>query len=78
MANRKFSVKENMQGIFFVDATCIACDTCVGIAPDCFSLTPDCDHAYVSGQPKSELETTKCLEALRTCPVQAIGTEYDT
>jgi hypothetical protein len=33
MANPKLRVSENVTGDFFVDSTCIDCDTCRQIAP---------------------------------------------
>jgi len=73
MANIKEKFKDNVDGPFFVDQECIACDTCVGLAPKQFKLTVDCDHAYVSVQPKNQEEITACHKAMVACPVEAIG-----
>lgn len=65
---------DNSDGPFFVDSDCIACDTCHGIAPRHFKLTSDHDHAIVFCQPCHPEEIALCEEALRCCPVEAIGT----
>ena len=66
--------EENVNGKFFVDFSCIACDTCTGIAPDLFTLTKDHDHAYVKQQPRFDAEYEQANEAMYACPVDAIGT----
>ena len=73
MATQALSYSDNIPGPFFVDQTCIACDTCAGIAPGHFQLTQDCDHAIVMAQPTSKTEIALCQKALEKCPVQAIG-----
>ncbi|NDC83454.1 ferredoxin [bacterium] len=73
MASIEYRFSDNISGPFYVDSNCIACDTCVGIAPQCFRLTSDYDHAIVVGQPVSERDFNLCREALACCPVNAIG-----
>lgn len=73
MANPLLKYPENVEGTYFVDTECIACDTCVGLAQKFFSLTADNSHAYVHTQPKTPQEVGFCEEALIHCPVQAIG-----
>lgn len=73
MADPKFRYDDNSDGKFYVDQDCIACDTCVGIAPKHFKLTPNFSHAVVYHQPISETDTESCMEALDACPVHAIG-----
>ena len=40
MANPKKRVPQNVPGDFFVDSTCIDCDTCRQIAPRVFGEAP--------------------------------------
>lgn len=75
MANLELKASENVAGRFYVDATCITCDTCTGIAPVCFTLTPT--HAFVSQQPKNAQEEKQCHDAALSCPVNAIGDTHD-
>lgn len=73
MADPVFRLDENVAGSWYVDDTCIACDTCVGIAPRHFVLTPDDRHAYVWAQPVSTTDVAQCQQAMGACPVGAIG-----
>jgi glyoxylase-like metal-dependent hydrolase (beta-lactamase superfamily II)/ferredoxin len=62
----------NAGGDFYVDSTCIACDTCRRIAPLTFGGGED-DVAFVARQPAGR-EAERALMALVACPVAAIGT----
>jgi len=60
MANPKFKLTENVSGAFFVDSTCIDCDTCRQLAPAVFR-----DHGGQSSvyrQPATEEETIRAPE----------------
>lgn len=72
MANLQQRLAENVPGDFFVDATCIDCDTCSQLAPTVFQ-----DHGEqcsVYHQPEDEAETRLALMALVACPTGSIGT----
>jgi glyoxylase-like metal-dependent hydrolase (beta-lactamase superfamily II)/ferredoxin len=71
MANPTKQVPENVPGDFFVDSTCIDCDTCRQIAPDVFAATRQ--TAFVHHQPCLELEYRGALRALVSCPTGSIG-----
>lgn len=73
MAKIEDAFPENIDGLYFVDQECIACDTCAAIAPQHFVLTKSSSHAYVYTQPKSTEELRRCEKALSDCPVAAIG-----
>jgi ferredoxin len=73
MANYLDRYEDNISGPYFVDSSCIACDTCVGIAPKHFTLNALNDHAFICLQPKNQDEDDLCRKALTSCPVQAIG-----
>jgi glyoxylase-like metal-dependent hydrolase (beta-lactamase superfamily II)/ferredoxin len=66
------SVKENVAGDFFVDATCIDCDACRQIAPATFADAGA--HSFVHAQPATEEERVRALMALVSCPTASIGT----
>jgi glyoxylase-like metal-dependent hydrolase (beta-lactamase superfamily II)/ferredoxin len=72
MAERGQSVAENAAGAFFVDTTCIDCDTCRQLAPATFADAGE--HSYVRIQPRDEAETRAALRALVACPTASIGT----
>ncbi len=71
MANLAKQVPENVAGSFFVDETCIDCDTCRQLAPDTFAEGPG--HAYVHRQPATAQDRRRALQALVSCPTGSIG-----
>ncbi|KAM0036910.1 putative ribonuclease Z/Hydroxyacylglutathione hydrolase [Helianthus debilis subsp. tardiflorus] len=64
---------ENVDGDFFVDHTCIDCDTCRWMAPEIFTRVGD--MSAVSKQPTCQDERLKSLQALLSCPTRSISTE---
>jgi len=72
MANVEKRLTGNVPGDFFVDSTCIDCDTCRQLAPDVF--TDVGDASVVFRQPMSVAETRRTLMALVACPTGSIGT----
>jgi len=73
MADQNLKVAENVGGKWYVDENCIACDSCISIAPDHFVMTEDGSHAYVAKQPESPEEEQLCADSKASCPVDAIG-----
>jgi glyoxylase-like metal-dependent hydrolase (beta-lactamase superfamily II)/ferredoxin len=71
MADFKKRVAENVAGDFFVDSTCIDCDTCRQIAPRSFA--EGATTAYVHAQPHAEVDRRQALRALVSCPTGSIG-----
>jgi glyoxylase-like metal-dependent hydrolase (beta-lactamase superfamily II)/ferredoxin len=63
---------ENVSGDFYVDQTCIDCDTCRWMAPDIFREVGDQSAVY--HQPASEAERLRAMQALLACPTASIGT----
>lgn len=72
MANPKERYDENVEGRFFVDRTCINCDTCRQLAPQIFS--EKADHSFVCQQPQSSDDERAATRALLCCPTGSIGT----
>jgi ferredoxin len=75
MPDRNDRVKENIDGPFYVDSSCIDCDVCRDTAPNNFTRSFKNAYSYVSKQPEGEAERVACAEALETCPVEAIGND---
>ena len=75
MANPAKRVRENVPGDFFVDTTCIDCDTCRQIAPEVFAEGRD--TAYVHAQPGGITDRRNALRALLACPTGSIGDRAD-
>lgn len=71
MANLNKQVPENAPGDFFVDWTCIDCDTCRQLAPEVFGEAAD--HAFVHRQPTTPEARRRALHALVSCPTGSIG-----
>lgn len=74
MADRNKRLDSNVQGDFYVDATCINCDTCRQLAPLNFEEIGD--YSAVNHQPDSEPQIHQAYQALLACPVGSIGTEH--
>src|SRR5512142_113646 len=71
MANPADAVAENIPGAFFVDSTCIDCDTCRQLAPATFGDAGD--YSYVQLQPRDDAELRAALHAEIACPTASIG-----
>lgn len=63
---------QNVEGNFYVDSTCIDCDTCRWMVPEVFSR--EGGKSIVFQQPESKEERTQALQALLACPTASIGT----
>lgn len=73
MARLDRRLPENAPGEFFVDDSCIDCETCRIVAPASFGAAPR-GTAYVHRQPGSPAERHRGLMALVSCPTSSIGT----
>ncbi len=71
MARVSERLPENAAGEFYVDRTCIDCDTCRRIAPALFHEGQG--FSYVGRQPEGESERLRALMALVACPTASIG-----
>ncbi len=72
MADLAMRLAENADGDFFVDSTCIDCETCSTVAPDGFE--DGGGFSYVQRQPRDAASRLRAEMALLACPVAAIGT----
>ncbi len=73
MARPSERLPQNAEGPFYVDRSCIDCDTCRQIAPASFARS-DIEKSYVHHQPASEDEWVRATMALISCPTSSIGT----
>ena len=71
MADLQQRLPENVPGDFYVDATCIDCDTCSQLAPEMFR--DHGDQCSVYRQPQTEKEIQLAMMALVACPTGSIG-----
>jgi glyoxylase-like metal-dependent hydrolase (beta-lactamase superfamily II)/ferredoxin len=73
MANLSKKLSTNVPGDFYVDSTCINCDTCRQLAPGTFREVGEYSSVYQ--QPRdAEREHLQAYQALVACPVGSIGT----
>jgi glyoxylase-like metal-dependent hydrolase (beta-lactamase superfamily II)/ferredoxin len=72
MAHLNQRRSENVSGDFYVDRTCIDCDTCRWMAPEVFYAAGD--QSAVHHQPANEIERLRAMQALLACPTASIGT----
>lgn len=77
MADLKSKWHDNVPGKFYTDRSCIYCFLCASLAPNNFDSSEDDDHDVVYKQPSGEEELKQCYDALRNCPVNAIGDDGD-
>src|SRR5688572_29665964 len=75
MANEKLRRPENLPGEFFVDSTCIDCDTCRWVAGASFKQAGN--MSAVLRQPETPEERRDAIHALLSCPTASIGCTGD-
>lgn len=72
MAHPKRRLPDNAPGDFFVDDTCIDCDTCRWLAPETFFRAQG--QSAVKTQPTGGIARERALQAVVACPTASIGT----
>ena len=72
MAHLNLRRSQNVSGDFYVDTSCIDCDTCRWMAREVF--IEDSEQSAVYHQPANETERLQALQALLACPNSSIGT----
>lgn len=72
MAHQHQRRPENINGNFYVDTTCINCDTCRWMSPEIFNQIGGQSAVY--HQPANQGEEEIALQALLSCPTSSIGT----
>lgn len=73
MADRTKRLDSNTDGNFFVDSSCINCDTCRQLAPESFEEVGE--YSAVLRQPEGDRQLHQAYQALLACPVGSIGAE---
>jgi glyoxylase-like metal-dependent hydrolase (beta-lactamase superfamily II)/ferredoxin len=72
MANLNLRRPQNIDGDFYVDSSCIDCDTCRWMTPEVFNRTGEQSAVY--HQPENAAQRLRSLQALLACPTASIGT----
>ena len=73
MALKEEKWEDNAHGRFYVDRECIVWSFCSALAPNNFRLSDDETHDICYKQPENAEEEDNCMEAMESCPVEAIG-----
>ncbi|HEY3816797.1 MAG TPA: MBL fold metallo-hydrolase [Polyangiaceae bacterium] len=74
MARPSARLIQNAPGDFFVDDSCIDCETCRIVAPATFARSDGVGMSVVRRQPGSPAEALRAKMALVSCPTSSIGT----
>ena len=72
MASPRARRPQNAAGDFYVDDTCIDCDTCRWMAPETFDRADGLSRVHT--QPADAEAVDRALGALTACPTASIGT----
>ncbi len=75
MATLNMRLPENVPGAFYVSSECIDCDQCRETAPAVFRRQEEISFSIVFHQPVTDLERQEAEQALKGCPVDAIGND---
>ena len=73
MARLEDRLPGNAPGDYFVDSSCIDCDTCRFVAPSVFTRSPAHDQSIVHLQPRTPEDRRRAAMALVACPTSSIG-----
>lgn len=74
MARISARLPDNAPGDFFVDDSCIDCETCRVVAPRVFARSDRLGLSVVQHQPASRDDALRAGMALVSCPTSSIGT----
>ena len=74
MARVAERLRENAEGEFFVDSSCIDCGICREVAPNVYSRADAIGLSIVHRQPTTDDEQVRAAMGLVACPTSSIGT----
>jgi glyoxylase-like metal-dependent hydrolase (beta-lactamase superfamily II)/ferredoxin len=74
MARLSERLRGNVAGEFYVDQSCIDCDTCRQLAPETYVRDDREGMSVVRHQPEAGADRERALMALVACPTASIGT----
>ena len=73
MADKTIKVPENAPGKWYVDDTCVPCQTCLTEAPTLLKWNDDETKVYFVKQPANAEEEKAAESARDVCPTASIG-----
>jgi ferredoxin len=68
---------QNVLGRYYVDSSCIDCDSCRSTAPQFFTRDDEIGFSIVYRQPVTLDELALAEEAREGCPTESIGNDGD-
>ena len=75
MADKLNKQPEGVPGKWYVDNTCVPCNSCMDEAPGLLKYSADETHVYFTKQPATPDETAAAQRALDICPTGSIGND---
>ena len=73
MADKTNKQPENVPGKWYVDTTCVPCNSCMDEAASLLKYNEDQSHVYFAKQPSTPEEESSARRALEICPTGSIG-----
>ena len=70
MADKTTKNKDNIDGEYYVDDQCMACNACIIEAPDFFQMNDEECYAFVCKQPSTPTDREFCEKAVDSIPDQ--------
>ena len=75
MADKTSKQPEGVPGKWYVDTTCVPCNSCMDEAPNLLKYSEDQSHVFFAKQPATPEEEAAALRALDICPTGSIGND---
>ena len=75
MADKNSKQPENVPGKWYVDTTCVPCNSCMDEAGNLLKYSEDQSHVFFARQPASPAEEQQAQKAAEICPTGSIGND---
>ncbi len=75
MADKNNKQPENVPGKWYVDTTCVPCNSCMDEAPTLLKYNADQSYVFFARQPANAQEEECARRALDVCPTSSIGND---
>ena len=75
MADKENRQPENVPGKWYVDTTCVPCNSCMDEAAAVLRYSADQSHVYFFKQPSTPEEESGAQRAMDICPTGSIGND---
>ena len=75
MADKSSKQPEGVPGKWYVDTTCVPCNSCMDEAGSLLKYSADESHVFFAKQPSTPEEEGAAQRALDICPTGSIGND---